>query len=401
MTRLATIGFESGSSIAEGMASALTVNATAARIGGLGAQCHSAVIDNAAPFTGVLARWYYARAYFYIPTGAVSTAGTGIVGLRTVDSGIEAAWSAATAGATPTFGWVSFVQETFNSNVTCARDTWHMAEVGLLTNSNIAINRWIIRLNGVQVADVTGGFSSATAVNGFSVGPSTFNTGADTGNYYVDDAAFNDDQGANQNSWPGPGHVALLKPISDNARGANWTAGAGGTTNLWDAVNNTPPVGVALASATNTSQVKNAAKDSAGTYDANVQSYTTGGLGAADTVTLTQPIAVIGNGAATARSMAVTGVSNPASAEVLGNTLATAAGTFPTGWTTLFGTVSYAPAVTLGTSPVVRVRRNTSNNTDANMACFMGMIVESVPGVARLPLPIATTLAAVRRSRTW
>ena len=64
---------------------------------------------------------------------------------------------------------------------------------------------------------------------------------------YTDDVAVNDDQGANQNSYPGAGKVILLKPTADSAIG-NWVSPqttGDDTTDLWDNVNNTPPLGVA------------------------------------------------------------------------------------------------------------------------------------------------------------
>src|SRR5213079_3376565 len=91
--------------------------------------------------------------------------------------------------------------------------------------------------------------ASATSVGNASFGWIT-NPGASKV-LNIDDVAINDISGTTQTSWPGEGNIVLLKPTSDNQIGS-WTGGAGGTTNLWDAVNNTPPVGITGGSNTAT-----------------------------------------------------------------------------------------------------------------------------------------------------
>jgi hypothetical protein len=75
-----------------------------------------------------------------------------------------------------------------------------------------------------------------------------------------------------------PGQQVLLLPTADISRGANWKAGAGGTTNLFAAVDHIPPQGLAFASATNTSQIKNSAASLPDDYQATFQSYTAAGV---------------------------------------------------------------------------------------------------------------------------
>jgi len=74
----------------------------------------------------------------------------------------------------------------------------------------------------------------------------------------------------------GASNDILLLPISDSSRGT-WTAGAGGTTSLFEALNNIPPAG--LATPTNTSQITNV--DKTGNQDAvfNYLPYDAAGLG--------------------------------------------------------------------------------------------------------------------------
>src|SRR5215831_1775544 len=123
-----------------------------------------------------------------------------------------------------------------------------------------------LRLNGTVVGNYTGG-SDSTGSGFFFFSAGNNNGGAV---YYIDDVALNDASGSSETSYPADGHVVILNSISDNARGSNWVAGAGGTTNLFDAVNNYPPVGLAVGSETNTSQVKNISKDTTGNYDVNL-----------------------------------------------------------------------------------------------------------------------------------
>lgn len=231
-------------------------------------------------------------------------------------------------------------------------------------------------------------------------------TNAHTGTvtYIYDDFAFNDSTGANQNTWPGSGKVVLLRPITDNARGANWVGGAGGTTSLFDALDNTPPVGVALASATNTSQIKNVTKDTTGNYDANLTTYTTAGLVATDTVNVVHPHWNIG-ASGTGISHAMLLVSNPAANAGVESTFSPTniAGTFPTNWSWQVPAVQvvYAPSVTLGTSPVIRLGKRTSSTTAA-MGDAMGVYVDYTPATPTTPPRTATVvLQAVNRAANW
>ncbi len=200
--------------------------------------------------------------------------------------------------------------------------------------------------------------------------------------------------------------VILLKPVSDNARGTNWTAGAGGTTNLFDAVNNSPPVGVADASATNLSQIRNAAKDTTGNYDANCTSYTAAGIAAADTI---NSVMALCNDAQAVFGVALGGavviVSNPSgqteTAFDFEDNGSTNSHTFPTGWTTHVGPVTASPTVTLGTQPVVRVGKRVSSKTAVDID-FMGIYVDYTPAVvAFAPPPERRQFAPLIRASHW
>ena len=208
-----------------------------------------------------------------------------------------------------------------------ARDTWHLIEFGWRINST-GQGTLSLRLNGVSI-----GSSSTMNLGNIAHGQMrlgrTIASGAGVDMYW-DDFAVNDDQGTDQNNYPGDGGIILLRPTADSARGANWLGGAGGTTNLYDAVNNAPPVGVA-STGTKTSQVRNSANDSTGNYDATMQSYTAAGVPAGATVKVAQAVLNVGTNNATATAGAVRIVSNPAEgAETSFANFGTAvAGTYP------------------------------------------------------------------------
>jgi hypothetical protein len=68
-------------------------------------------------------------------------------------------------------------------------------------------------------------------------------------------------------------------------------------------------------------------------------------------------------------------VSNPAIAEAALVSPATIMGTYATGWTTYFGTVSYAPIPLLNTQPVFRVGKRAASTTGLGV-CYAALQVE-------------------------
>ncbi len=199
---------------------------------------------------------------------------------------------------------------------------------------------------------------------------------------YIDDIAINDDQGASQTTWPGDGNIVCLVPTADSVRDALWTGGAGGTSNLFAAVDNKPPVGTATE--TDTTQIEHAGS-AAGTtddYEATMQTYTVGGVPAGATITLVQAVAAHGEDVTTgAKVLSIEVLSNPVIASAGNFTVGDASpallATYPSEWGLRADTVSYAPSPTLGTAPVMRVRRPETAARVASV-CFMGMQVEYV-----------------------
>ena len=73
--------------------------------------------------------------------------------------------------------------------------------------------------------------------------------------------------------------------------------------------------------------------------------------------------------------------SNPAISEATGATGTTAAGTEPTGWTSVRSAPSYNPTVTLASQPVLKIRKATAS-TDVAEADLLGLYVEYLPETA-------------------
>lgn len=399
MARLVTCGFEAQHFTGEGQGINATkpVNAvldtTFARSGLCALKCDP--IDPAQWGSGsglsVLNRNYFARVYFYFqsfPTndcymlayqqGASPFARMASVRFIAASGSLQLAVAGTNLRGSP---------------VAISTGQWYMVELRMIAQSAAADTaEW--RLNGTVQATTTEEFTT--------VAPDVLNVGTDnsTGSpvIWIDDVALNDDNGASpQISYPGQGKIVLLRPVADTSR-VGWVGGAGGTTNLWDAVNNRPPIGKTAAASADTDQIEDATNNATDTYVAACEAYNVavasggGGMAAADTVTLTQAVGVGGSGTTTSRTLAIRSESNPGpdASEGTAATPATVFGTFPTGWVTVRGTHNYAPSVTAGTRPGVRVRKGTASTT-AMAYCAMGLYVEYVPATPKsLPAPSRT-----------
>jgi hypothetical protein len=238
------------------------------------------------------------------------------------------------------------------------------------------------------IATDSGTNRGATASTNSDIGTPTAAVGIDM---YIAGVAINDDTGGSENSWVTPGRVVYLLSASDNAR-VGFTGGGGATTKLYDAVNNVPPAGAA-STGTDASQIGSANANTTDHYDPNLAAYTDalgsggGGMGVNDKVTLVQPYLRVGSSSASGRSCGIQSLSNPVVAEVTKSSpLQIAAAEFSTTWNTGVGAYTYAPSVTLGTGPVLKVRKATST-VDNVMVDAVGMLVEYVPATL---LPLST-----------
>lgn len=271
------------------------------------------------------------------------------------------------------------------SSVQLAVDTWYWIGYRLTVGTSVVL----LQIDGVD--QVTGTITSAT--NG-QLGFNKSETGA--ADVYFDDLVVSN------SDFVAPSKVALLLPISDYSRAALWTNGGGGTTNLYDAVNNVPPAG--LATETATSQIEHAggAPDTSEYYEANMTTYTTAGVGASDTVIALQGLVVWGEDSGTGTKLLdYGGTYNPgfigesgvdvSAGDGSGATLNYGAGP-PDYWnerrsaitTTGLEIGSY---ISLSESPTMWVNRPETASRVASV-CFMGMYVAWTPAAAANPLPL-------------
>lgn len=411
MTRIGFGGWESGSTQAESMFGAGgTVQSTVKRSGTYALKCDSTAGNTTDTglfepwvLTLVTARSYFYRAYFRVesnlPTAdAIIMRWPSVARIVLTTTGKLQLWTGFTGGS----------QVGSDSTLTVAVDTWYMLELKVRVDTG-ATDEVAARVDGTEFAAATGLSITDTAPD---PGPETGWMSAPGANrvIYFDDHAFNDDQGAADNTWPGEGKCVLMVPTADAQRGS-WTGGAGGTTNLWDALNNLPPTGTATE--TNTTQVENADSSPDNTtdeYRATMQTYTALGIGASDTVRLAQLWVWHGEDVAAGVKTGEAWIaSNPAETQPADNinpfgpTASGALGTFPTNWRLTLGGAIDASGVTKGTAPVAHLRK-TDTGTRVASACALWIYVEYEAAPAptdRLPPYPIVVSDAVHRASRW
>lgn len=232
----------------------------------------------------------------------------------------------------------------------------------------------------LQIDGTTAVSGERTSSYSYVVGPD--GTEASAIDLYIDDIIA-DDAG-----FLAPSKVDLALPISDNARTAVVTGDGAGTTNLWDAVDATPPAGVASASETATTNIEYPASATE-SYTANLETYTTLGVVTGDTLLAVRSVIRHGEDINTGTKNGVLGaVSNPTISDALGFVFGTDGGAHGAEsganfWVTKFGTLTTSPSVTLGTSPTLIVSR--VSETRVGCVDFMGLLVAWTPAAARVP----------------
>jgi hypothetical protein len=379
MTRLITCGWESGGPVEEKYVSLVNtpdISATEKRSGNYALFCDTTsqtaeyVEHTHTNFAAINSETLFVRFWFRF-SGAPAF-NTRVLAVRWASTTVQSVF----LGTDRTMYLTNF---TGNRSAVLAANTWHLVE--FRARPLTGADEWELRVNGTVVVNSTAA-SGEGSLNFITIG---LNAAPDTPGIsaYFDDFAVNNSAGASENSWPDPdGKIIALKPISDNAR-VMWTGGAGGTTNLYDAVNNTPPIG--HSTETNLTQIEHpgGSATSNDDYDANMESYTTGGIGASDTIKLVVPVCIHGEDVSTGTKILATQVvSNPAG--TLNNQFnagddAGALGIYPSFWKPGSEDAVYAPTPTLGTSPVMRVRRLLATGTRVASVCGMFLMVEYVP----------------------
>jgi hypothetical protein len=328
----------------------------------------------------VAGRWRYYRGYVYLPAapsqqcaffdirvGATSglllrfnTAGSSNIHIRYFQAGVS------TDGAAVPLPVASWVRIEIGQYIDAANPNAGALE---------------FRLDGVVINALSGlNFGTAGAWRewfGWTSAPGANKV------VYIDDLAINDDQGADQDSWPGSGNLIMLHPRKDNARGANWVAGAGGTSDIFDAVDLrdefgaiTSPSGKAIGSADNTTQVKNVTSDATGNYDARLEPYSVRILNS-EVIKLVQPVFNVGCDSATATDGAEKLVSNPGGPAETAINFSTGAiaGTYPTNWRWDQLAAVYGDIAQRSVGPVVRIGKRQAT-ARAAMCDVMGLYVE-------------------------
>ena len=265
-------------------------------------------------------------------------------------------------------------------------NTWYQVELAIIIDGSQVSTYVELRLNGKFVASST----SSGFVGGSNpeIGWTTTDQGADK-TLYLDDIVVFNNSGSVNNSWVGNSRVILMKPTSDGQRGS-WTGGAGGTTNLFDAVNNTPPIGVAAETdLTQIESADNSGDNATDEYRGNCGTYTAAGVSTMDTVAAIMTCCVNGEDVSTNTKTGSFGCqSNPA----IGYTNFTygsdggALGTWPTGWLMSISSLTEVPSVTKESSLILAVRK-TDTGTRVGSVCFLGayVVVQSPP--TSLPAP--------------
>lgn len=275
--------------------------------------------------------------------------------------------------------WDGTTAQLGSDSAALTNGSWYRVEVSYVTDASKVPSTCELRLDGSTVAtgSITGGTGVSVSLTllGWLAAPGASSV------LNIDDVATCDSTAGTFSTWIGASNVVPLFPISDNAV-VTWTEGLGGTGSLFDAVNNTPPVGKALANATDVTQVKVSVANTTATYDANMTTYTNAGAGAGATV---RGITIFASNGYTVTSGAILGLqvlSNPVISEVTATSGAVVAGIYPSGWFDVSKIVDAPTAPTLGTSPVLRIRHGTSSASRTQQCCMMGMYVDYTPAVA-------------------
>lgn len=351
-------------------------------------------VTNSAEFIVGTANYFHAtigeqwlRIYFQKNSGSPASAATILVPGRSVFNANTSNVVTLKINTDNTLQWYVNTTPTGNSSPTIENNTWYCLEIQYNGSTGAAISK----LDGFEFSNVTSGLGVSTNFDAWGL----TNT---SGNFTIwfDDVAINNSAGSENFSWVGPGKISLLLPISDNQRGS-WTGGAGGTTNLYDAINNTPPIGTATE--TDLTQIESA--DSSGDnatdeYRINLTTYTNGGIPNVNLIKSVHLLVNHGEDIATGtKNIYFGGQANPSfTGSTVDVSLGTngALGTYPAGWwwsKVIPSVASFLDAIR-DNSPVINLRK-TDTTTRVASVDFVGLYVDyapaSEPPVRRFPRP--------------
>lgn len=159
------------------------------------------------------------------------------------------------------------------SKYTVTTDVWYMVEI-YYSNGGTTSETLSFRVDGIDLGSI-----SITSASGYLFTEFSLVIQNDTSSMivYVDDLAVNDSTSSQNNSWCGPGNVVLLKPTYDSTNTSTlWLGANGGTTNLYDAVNNVPPIGDATAD--DTKRIECVDKTGVNMFSVGLETYASKGI---------------------------------------------------------------------------------------------------------------------------
>ena len=385
MSRIFTTGYETSMGISEqtspdGLFGGALKREHVKRSGRSAAMCDSGsggaahFANTPAQFTSAAGRTFFVRVYFCflnLPNSTVSI----IQFFQTVTNRVSARLTP--GGKLQLYDHQAAAQIGSDSSATIVLGQWYRVELSVTSVGSTNIESCALRLDGAAVAN--GNIATPGVAPNCRWG--WLETPGDNKILFMDDAAGNDSAGSVNNSWPGDGKVILMRPISD-AQVGSWTGGAGGTSNLFEAVNNAPPIGT--ASETDLTQIESvdaSGNNSADEYRANCGTYLAAGIADADVITAIQTFCCHGEDVATGTKVGSMGAqSNPV--ETYGTFNfgldSGALSTHPTNWRWSKNTVIEAPSVDKSL-PLILGLRKTDAGTAIAACSFIGVYVDYIP----------------------
>jgi hypothetical protein len=278
--------------------------------------------------------------------------------------------------------------------------TWYRIELAI-TKALGAITNAALRLEGKNVASGSAsGSGSALPKMGWLSDP-----GGALTTVWLDDYCQNNSSAAVRNtSWCDEGRVVLAIPISDNQRGS-WTGGVGGTTNLFDAVNNLPPIGTATE--TDLTQIEST--DSTGDnttdeYRVNLTTYRNLGIKELDEINGFFAVACHGEDVSVGtKTGSIQVFDNPSTLQIdtftYGGDVG-ALGTFPSNWRWAFGSPvdPYNFTININNNPILAARKTDAGTRVASI-CFLGLMIHYDPFIRDVPPPIKPDFIYLRKNR--
>lgn len=274
-----------------------------------------------------------------------------------------------------------------SETIVASETTWHKFHLSCVSDTGAADGAELY-LNDVLVAATTGLSLTDNALNTFQIG--WVDSPGASRIMRADDHAINDSNGTDEASYPGEGRVYFSYPIADVSR-VGWTGGAGGTISLFEALNNQPPSGVAVASATDVSQIVDLADNETDTYVASMQSATSAGVPENEVVTVLQTYVELGQNDIVGTGVGVELTLNPVSLEESAGASTVAVGTRGTGWYGRFQNDLYSPSIDQSSPTNIKIRKATASATITQTVDSLLLLLETQE-VASVPVNFPPTI---------